>query len=319
MGLTAKIEEFTKEVDDSTLESEEFDQTSPLDEQKPVENETEKEDAKPDKEEVDDAPQDEQDGSEETEAQETTKEEEKDKKRKEHEENVINRLKREKEALLREKEDILRKQQEKLEPKRVEIDDDPEPNKEEDYEAHLEWKIRQMDKKLSQYGEQQEQYTQSQKVQEQYKRAINNFILMEGDFSAANPDYEAVSGHLKEKIKEGIQILNPNATPRQIEGSVANQILQMAEGYARKGLNPVEELYSLSKERYGYEPTQDNADTKEKRASVNDIAANKKKSITSLKGGDSKRHNVTMQGMTPGKLASLSAEQRAELIAQENK
>lgn len=205
----------------------------------------------------------------------------------------------------------------KPEEKKADVIEDPEPDKD-DVEAHLRWENRQLRRDtegLKKWRSEQQQLIETQQQERQYQetvsKAIQNFSRIEQDFSEKTPDYEDASAFMVQKMAQGVQAIYPMATKDQITQFVNNQILSMADGFAQQSLNPVEELYHMAKERYGFTGKKEDAPVK--KASISTIAANKRRSISALSGGGNSKNKIDLKGMTPAKLERLTLEERAEL------
>lgn len=219
---------------------------------------------------------------------------------------------REKEALKRELEAAKNKPQ-KEEPKAATQENtDPEPDQD-DIEAHLQWQLRKLAKEQQTLKEEIENRRKKEADEEIYNRAIYNFQRLENDFSQTVDDYADVSSFVLDKIKSGIQALNPYASDAEIGRAAYNQILTMAEHFASRGLNPVEELYGLG-EVYGYKKQ---AKQQERKApSIDKIAANRDKSVHSMTGGSGKsaKTNMDPSKMTLIDVMNLTQEERKAIL-----
>lgn len=200
---------------------------------------------------------------------------------------------------------------------------DPEPSKDADPDAWLEWRVRQVEKEanvakqkateLEAFTQQREQEFRQQKLIEQ---ATSEFVTLEAKFKEATPDYDDVAEHFVTRIRQDIGLRYPNATEAQINEAARNQLLQIASSYANQGQNPVEALYKLTKERLGYVPKQAAAAASDKaKPDLAKIAANKAKSASgAAAGGGASKPSITAEdavNMSTAEFAKLSpAEQR---------
>lgn len=219
---------------------------------------------------------------------------------------------REKEALERQLEEAKKKPEKQEQKEPVKTDDDPEPDAE-DIEAHLKWKLRQLEKEQASLKSEVEARKKKDENDEIYTRAISNFQRLENQFKSTVDDYEDVSGFVLTKIKDGLKALHPFADDDAIGQAAYVQILQMAETFASRGLNPVEELYALG-EVYGYQKQE--KEPEKKKASVDTIATNRAKSINSLAGGTAKKvvANYNPAKMTMKEVMALSPEERKLIL-----
>lgn len=199
---------------------------------------------------------------------------------------------------------------------------DPEPSKDEDPDAWLEWRVRQVEKEanvakqkaaeLEAFTQQREQEFRQQKLIEQ---ATIEFVTLEAKFKEATPDYDDVAEHFVTRIRQDIGLRYPNATEAQINDAARTQLLQIASSYAQQGQNPVEALYKLTKERLGYVPKQAAAASDKAKPDLAKIAANKAKSASgAAAGGGASKPSITAEdavNMSTAEFAKLSpAEQR---------
>jgi len=231
----------------------------------------------------------------------------------------LRKLEREKEALLEalEREKAAARQQQ-AQPVQKQEPADPEPDKEADPEAWLLWENRQLRKEVSEVKQWKNQTEQERAYSETYKRAVTFLAENEREFRSTFKDpaeYDGATSHMINKMKEGVRYIYPSANEAQIAKFVETQLLSMADSFAGKGLNPSQELYSVAIEKYGYIHKPE-AKEEQKKASVKDVAENKKRSITSLNGGASKERVLpTAKELTPGQLGKLSQDDLQRLFA----
>lgn len=191
--------------------------------------------------------------------------------------------------------------------------DDPEPDVD-DIEAHLRWENRQMMREVNEMKEWRKNIERQQQEQTTIQRAINNFVSIEQQYKASNPDYDDASAHMVNKMRDGVQAIYPGASQAEVNQFVMNQILNIANSYAAKGLNPAEELYLLSVEKYGFSK-EEPAKERTQKASVKTVADNRRKSVTSLNGGGNTRvHKPFDSSVTLADVMRATPEQRAEWI-----
>jgi DNA repair exonuclease SbcCD ATPase subunit len=219
---------------------------------------------------------------------------------------------REKEALERQLEEVKNKPEKQEQKEPAKTDEDPEPDAE-DIEAHLKWELRQLQKEQAAIKSEVEARKKKEESAEIYTRAISNFQRLENKFSKTVEDYDDVSGFVLNKIKDGLKALHPFADEAAVGQAAYTQILQMAENFASRGLNPVEELYALG-EIYGYQKQE--KEPEKKKASVDTIATNRSKSVNSLAGGTAKKvvANYNPAKMTLKEVKALSPEERKMIL-----
>lgn len=205
---------------------------------------------------------------------------------------------------------------------------DPEPNKEVDYEAWVEWKLRQVE------SENQELRTQFQKREEQVvsreaeehqrmvlNKAVQEITEYEDAFRQKAPDYDDAAGFLEGKIKDGIRLSNPWLSPAQVNQVYARQVLNMCGNFARAQLDPAEEIYKLAKAN-GYAQAAPSADDQPKskveieRGRLEAIRKNKAVKTGLVAGGKSGTNGVNRDGalkMSNAEFSRLSAAELREL------
>ena len=218
---------------------------------------------------------------------------------------------------------------------------DPEPNKQEQYEAWLEWRDRQLEAKaagleakVAKIDGRLEQQDQERAYAGQFQAAVHEFIDIENAYRQENPEYNEAIGHGRMEYLRAAKIMHPDKTTAQIETAIDNQMIQFAAQAAVKGLNPAEELYDLCIERFGYVPKDrriaepevksDNAKAisapvAKAKPDLAVIQANKKKSASSLNGGGSGGSQTLtpddLANMTNAEFSNLSPAQLRELEA----
>lgn len=166
--------------------------------------------------------------------------------------------------------------------KKPEAAADPEPDRNTDPDAHLQWKIRRQDEKMEQF----DKYVQSEQAQKQRESvttaAMDEFVRHEDVFKAATPDYEAVTKFGLEKLKERIIQQNPNLQGKALGDEVIKRVLTLVAQGQQLGFDPAEHLYLTSK-NWGYKPAEEaKTETEPKKPDFKKIVDNKKKSASSL-------------------------------------
>jgi len=173
--------------------------------------------------------------------------------------------------------------------------EDPEPNKAEDREEWLEWKVRQADKVIASTQEFIQKEQKQREQQALINGAIQEFQSYEQRFALKAPDYDDAAKFFQDKVKESISTLNPHLNANQIAQMAANQLLTMGSQFVNQGLDPAEAIYNIAK-RQGFtkEVKQDN---KPQKASLETIEKNKAKSPNGLgsAGGKSKVTIATLE------------------------
>lgn len=151
------------------------------------------------------------------------------------------------------------KEEAKPEVKNEKAELDKEPDKTQNYQAWLEWKIAKNDSTIE--GQQKlieelkEERVKTRKQEEEDRvtnAAIEEFTNIEEAYKKQNPDYENAIDFARKKYLDAAKMFYPDKTEKQIEEAIDKQMLAYAAGYAAKGLNPAEELYDLVQEKFGY-------------------------------------------------------------------
>lgn len=164
------------------------------------------------------------------------------------------------------------KEEPKPEAKDAKAEPEKEPDKTQNYQAWLEWKIAKNDSTIE--GQQKlieelrEERVKTQKKEEEDRvtnAAIEEFTDIEEAYKKQNPDYENAIEFARKKYLDAAKMFYPDKTEKQIEEAIDKQMLQYASGYAARGLNPAEELYDLVQERFGYVKTEPKVETQEEK------------------------------------------------------
>ena len=224
------------------------------------------------------------------------------------------RMRREK----RELEERIRALEEAKEPKKEVVNTDPEPSKQEDYEQWLEWKDRQIEKKVSEieaWKNTQEQSTQQKQL---WEGAIKEFQHFENEFQKKTPDYEDASEFMKKRLYDSISLTNDDLSPAQVNQKITDYILKTASKAAADGYNPAETLYRLSKDKFGF--VKESPQEKVAKPDLRKIDANRKKSASPLQsGGKSGSVSISKESiadMSMAEFAKLTPSQLRELESQ---
>ncbi len=191
---------------------------------------------------------------------------------------------------------------------------DPVPDKAADPAAYAQWESRQTREKVEEIAQKQALRDQQEQQARLYQSAVQEFTGYEGEFKKNARDYEDVAQHLRQRLGDSLRALHPNAADNQVEAAVDQQILRFASEYARQGLNPVEELYHMTKEKYGYRPSEPE---KKRGPDLATIEKNKKRSASPLSaGGQSSGARLTAEAaanMSLAEFSKLTPSQLAEL------
>lgn len=205
-------------------------------------------------------------------------------------------------------------------------DPDPEPNKAENPEGWKDWKIRQLDRVVSEIKGETQQSKEQQIVNERIKGAIDEFRDVRDKYIQKNPDFTPAFTHAYNKYAEAIKLTNPSWDNQRIIKEIDWQLLLFAGDVAKKGGNPAEALYDLAIERFGYIPGKEGkADVSEtsnrpdgvRGPNLRTVDNNRRRSASGLgtsgQGNSARITKESIANMTNGELMNLSPEDWAEL------
>lgn len=191
---------------------------------------------------------------------------------------------------------------------------DVEPDKTVNYQSWLEWKIRSLENQIS-------PVIQRTEAQRQIDETVQAIDTLESAFRSQAPDYDDVMEGYKMQLKAGLEAVYPYATPEQINAEMGRQIIATSKKLAQDGLNPVEELYYIAKER-GYaprrqEPAVEAVETP-RRPDLAKVAANRQRNAgMAASTGASKPKGLTAQeaaSLSPSEWAKLTVEEKRQLL-----
>lgn len=196
-----------------------------------------------------------------------------------------------------------------------------EPNIDEDPIGWVKWNNAQKDKEISDLRSRlQSQETQTQRT-EVTARAVSELTSLEADFRTTTPDYDAVSSHMIDEVTKSVRRLNPSLSQAQVMAAVQQHVLTTAAGYAKRGLNPVEEMYHLTKEQYGYKEPEKQAEDRApvQRPDLKKVADSRARNagMVGAKGAGGKPSTITLEvaaDMSPSEWAKLSDTQKERLM-----
>lgn len=171
---------------------------------------------------------------------------------------------------------------------------DPQPDKAEKYEEWLEWKDRQLDKRMTDIEDREskrDEDTTAAKQVDQQQQDMADATAYVGeklaDFAREKDDALEVFNHLEEKIKDNIRFTQPGYNNKQLQQAANYQLMLMAKQLHVDGKNIAEELYKKGAE--DFKPA------KTEKKSLKKIAKNKNKAGSMLgSGGKSGGANLTL-------------------------
>ncbi len=170
--------------------------------------------------------------------------------------------------------------------------EDVEPNKAEDYDGWLDWKLKQVDKKTQELAEKAhkiEQITEAQaKAKEQeliWRQAAKELISYEETFQKEQPDYEAVTRNGYEQLLKSYLNVEPWLSKEEAGAKVADFVMRFAAQAEISGVNPAKALYDYALSKFGSPQAQkEDVQTKQK-TDLGKIDRNMKRSASPLAGG----------------------------------
>lgn len=193
---------------------------------------------------------------------------------------------------------------------------DPEPDRATKYEAWLEWKDRQNEKRISEIEEKFGKTVKDTEHERLISAAVEEFNSYERDFKAIEPSYDEAAKFYTLQLGQSIKMLNPSATPAQIGNLIKSTVLKKASQYANQGLDPAEELYNEAVS-FGFSPK--SAEEPEEaveapRANLSRVAANRARNAGTAAARGRGAPNLTREVA-----ASYSNEEWAKLATSEKK
>lgn len=181
------------------------------------------------------------------------------------------------------------------------INEKPAPTYDEDPLGHMNARNATLEKEVKQLSSTVQQFTKETSQRQAVSQINDSLVESEAEFRQAHPDYDAAVKHLKDITRSDLG--DQGLSGAEIEQTIAQGKLALANAALQQGKNPAEVLYERAK-RYGYR-SQGGKDT------VATIAAGQKLGKT-VEGG-------TASGMTLRDLAQLSDDQIDSIIGDEKK
>lgn len=187
--------------------------------------------------------------------------------------------------------------------KEPEIESDPEPDALLDPEEHLQWQLRQKDKKIENLEAITTRHAAA--IQESDDRRSINFL--EQDYRRRNPevDYEACKDFIKDRERNILKMQFPTATDAEIEKHFDQYEVNLFKTLAARGQNATDIIVNMAKE-YGYEPKANDNPTKQK-PNFKALKKNQEKNASLIGGSDA----VKEPGITPEQVLNMSIQQLA--------
>lgn len=173
--------------------------------------------------------------------------------------------------------------------------DDKEPNKQEDYEAWLEWRDRELerrqdyqDERFSRMERASSDRAQADEQQQTVNQALNELKGYVQNCMNERADAKEVFDHLEQSLADSVRMLNPHYNAQQVQQAVTYKLLELGSNLYNSGHDPGVGLYEMGKQ--SYEPP------KKKTDNLKNIKKNKERSGTPLnKGGKSSTNKITYE------------------------
>lgn len=205
----------------------------------------------------------------------------------------------------------------------IKPEDDIEPDRLVDPDAHNDWKFRQQEKKIKELESRlvgREKTLEEIEQERQISRAERDFMGFEQAFASTVPDYEAATKHMTGVIYQSYRTIHPYDTHEQIAEKTKMHILSLAGAKLREGYdNPVAELYNMARSM-GYNPkpiVKEEQSPEPKGPDLSVISANKKRTVSIGNGGSRSDAAITVEqalAMPVGQFNALPAEVKARVM-----
>jgi len=186
----------------------------------------------------------------------------------------------------------LAQQQQLIQQQQQQKEADPEPDKDLDEIAHLQWQNRQL---VSQREQDQQQMVSIQQ-QMQLQQATQEFKAYESQYQSNEfPQYSEAKTFLKTSYKTELKLQHPQATDAQLDQEISRQELILASNAVNGGMNPAEAVKRMAEAR-GFIAKQEKATPKKGKVNVSKMAQNQKRSANLInRSGDSKKDKLDAQ------------------------
>lgn len=179
-------------------------------------------------------------------------------------------------------------------------EEDIEPDPVLDPEEHVNWKLRQIEKKNEELIANQAKYDNFMKEKET-QDAISS---LEENYRRNNPniDYDSAKKYLKDQEKLVLKIQYPNASDADIDKHLNSIEREIFINMAAQGKDATESFVEMAKQR-GFEPTV--GESRRKGPNLKKLKENQSKSASLIGGTDA----VKEHGVTPDQLVNMSMDQ----------
>lgn len=149
----------------------------------------------------------------------------------------------------------------------------------------------------------------------QIKQMERGFRTIEDQFKSRTPDYEAVSSEYAQALAQSIRIQNPRMSATQIAEQTKFAILNKAENFAQRGLDPAEELYHEARD-LGFSGKKQE-EKKEAKPDMAKLAANRARNAGTAAASGKSEGSLTKAAaaeMPNSEWMKLTAEEKSRLM-----
>ena len=206
-----------------------------------------------------------------------------------------------------------------------------EPDKDKDLAGWLVWDAQARRIELNEFKERAAAQDRQAKLNEGVAQAVRHTNSLIDSYKKENPDFENAYTHGRQAYKNGLKMLDPNATDQQIENKIKWEEIQLAIKCEKEGTKLGDVMYDMAITRFGYDPDaapgegtgarQPGAGTPPApRPNLRVISNNKRRSASPMEGGGQRAPGrITLEraaDMTMEELQNLPAEDWAWLKTQ---
>lgn len=210
-----------------------------------------------------------------------------------------------------------RRKREAVEARLAEVTKKPLPDKEENYEGHIEAKIETAEQRLARLEDAEAKRQATQSEQDTVVGALNELKQYESAYSAAAPDYQEASNHLKAMIATSIKLLEPGIDPETLAKKTIKTFLSRAGAALHSDVNPAQAIYNQALQ-CGYRKKEATTEAKEEKktnGNFEKVAENKKKSPGMIGTGSGSKPPATAEATD--KMSNRELEEFARLNPEE--
>lgn len=202
--------------------------------------------------------------------------------------------------------------------KESKADVDPEPDRSTKYELWLEWKDRQLERKVADIEEKFGRTLKEKEGEKIIGEHINRFTSFENDFKAIEPAYDAAATFYGREMAKSVKLLNPGLTQKQMADIITEKLLVKADQDVKRGLDPAEELYNEAISLGFKMPTAEADAEEELKPNLSRVAANKARNAGTAgargRGGSVNITRETAGSMSNAEWAKLPKSEKQRIL-----